>query len=120
MSENMGSAYLKYAESTINIVKELIMIKNSKEIRGNMIDCCKFMVAAGTTQEQKYALTCQVEGLLSSALETAIRHKDHEEVCSITEAYSIIMPSMDQTMLAALPTKMMAVMGMINSMTKEI
>lgn len=50
----------------------------------------------------------------------AIKHKDHEEVCSITEAYSIIMPSMDQTMLGTLPVKMMAVMGMINGMTKEI
>lgn len=50
----------------------------------------------------------------------AIKHKDHEEVCSITEAYSIVMPSMDQTMLGALPIKMMAVMGMINGMTKEI
>lgn len=120
MSENMGAAYLKYAEHTIAIVKELIMIKHNKQIRGNMIDCCKFMVAAGTTQEQKHALTYQVEGILSSALETAIRFKDHEEVCSITEAYSIIMPSMDQTMLAALPIKMMAVMGMITGMTQEI
>jgi|JI6StandDraft_1071083.scaffolds.fasta_scaffold154009_2 hypothetical protein len=50
----------------------------------------------------------------------AIKHKDHEEVCSITEAYSIIMPSMDQAMLGTLPVKMMAVMGMINGMTKEI
>ena len=30
------------------------------------------------------------------------------------------MPSMDQTMLAALPIKMMAVMGMITGMTQEI
>lgn len=50
----------------------------------------------------------------------AIKCKDHEEVCSITEAYSIVMPSMDQKMLTALPTKMMAVMGMINGMVKEI
>lgn len=50
----------------------------------------------------------------------AIKCKDHEEVCSITEAYSIVMPSMDQKMLTSLPTKMMAVMGMINGMVKEI
>lgn len=85
-----------------------------------MVDCCKFMVAAGTSREQKYAILSQIEGCLSSALETAIKCKDNEEVCSITEAYSIIMPSMDETMLNALPAKMMAVMGMVNGMTKEI
>lgn len=30
------------------------------------------------------------------------------------------MPSMDQAILGTLPVKMMAVMGMINGMTKEI
>ncbi len=60
MSENMGASYLKYAEMTIKIIKELILIKNSREIRGNMIDCCKFMVAAGTSQEQKYAILSQI------------------------------------------------------------
>ena len=64
-----------------------------------MVDCCKFLVASGTTQEQKYAILCQIEASLDSALETAIRFKDHEDVCSITEAFSIVMPSMDQRML---------------------
>lgn len=43
-----------------------------------MVDCCKFMVAAGATPEQKYAILSQIEGSLSSALEMAIRFKDHE------------------------------------------
>ena len=30
MSENMGAAFLKYAEPTVIIIKELILIKNSK------------------------------------------------------------------------------------------
>lgn len=120
MSEHMGSAYLKYAEHTVKIIKEIMHLKSSREIRGNMIDCCKFMVAAGTTQQQRYEILSQIEGCLSSALETAIKFKDNEEVCSITEAYSIVMPSMDEAMLSALPTKMMAVMGMVNGMTKEI
>lgn len=85
-----------------------------------MIDCCKFMIAGGVNQGQKHAIQCQIEESMNRALENAIRCKDHEEVCSITEAYSIMMPSMDQRMLNALPLKMMAIMGMINSMVKEI
>ena len=30
MSENMGAAFLKYAQDMIRIIKELILIKNSK------------------------------------------------------------------------------------------
>ena len=63
----MGTAYLKYADMTIKAIKELILIKNSKEIRGNMIDCCKFMVSSGTTQEQKYAILLQVQQWYMSA-----------------------------------------------------
>ena len=120
MAEHMGAHYLKYAEHTIRIIKELILIKNSKEIRGNMVDLCKFMVSSGTSQQQKYAILCQIEGCLDSALETAIKFKDHEDVCSITEAFSIVMPSMDQRMLQNLPLKMKAVMGMINGLVGEI
>jgi preprotein translocase subunit Sec63 len=85
-----------------------------------MVDCCKFMVTAGTTPEQKYAILSQIEGCLNAALEMAIKFKDHEEVCSITEAFSLVMPSMDQKMLQALPVKMQAVMGMISSLSKDI
>lgn len=44
MAENMGASFLKYAEPTIRIIKELILIKNSKEMRENMVGCCQFMV----------------------------------------------------------------------------
>ena len=44
MSEHMGAAYFKYAEHTVRIIKELILIKNSKEMRGNMVDCCRSLV----------------------------------------------------------------------------
>ena len=116
----MGQTFLKYVEPTIKVIKELILIKNSKEMRGNMVDCCKFMVAAGANPEQKYVILSQIEESLNAALEMAIKFKDHEEVCSITEAFSIVMPSMDQKMLGSLPVKMQAVMGMVNSMTKDI
>lgn len=85
-----------------------------------MVECCKFMVAAGTTQEQRYAILCQVEPCLNSALEMTIKFKDHAEVTSITEAFTIVMPSMDQRMLEALPLKMKAVMGMVHSLVNDI
>ncbi len=68
MAENMGVAYLKYAEHTIKIIKELIMFKNSREMRSNMIECCKFIVAAGNDPQQKYTILSQIEANLSSAL----------------------------------------------------
>jgi len=89
-------------------------------MRGNMVDCCKFLVTAGTTPEQRFSILSQVEPCLNAALEMAIKFKDHEEVCSITEAFSMVMPSMDQKMLESLPVKMQSVMGMINGLSKEI
>ena len=68
MAENMGPHFLKYAEHMIKIIKELILIKYSKEMRANMVDCCKFLVSSGTSQEQKYAILSQIEGCLDSAL----------------------------------------------------
>lgn len=120
MAENMGPHFLKYAEHMIKIIKELILIKYSKEMRGNMVDCCKFLVSSGTNQEQKYAILSQIEGSLDSALEKAIKFRDHDDVCSITEALSIMMPSMDERMKQALPLKMKAVMGMVSSLVGDI
>lgn len=85
-----------------------------------MIDCCKFVVVSGSTPQQKALFLKHVEGCLSQALEAAIKVRDHEEVSNITEAYSVVMPYMEPQMLAALPTKMMAVVGMINGLTKEV
>ena len=85
-----------------------------------MVDCCKFLVSSGTNQEQKYAILSQIEGSLDSALEKAIKFRDHDDVCSITEALSIMMPSMDERMKQALPLKMKAVMGMVSSLVGDI
>jgi hypothetical protein len=120
MAEHMGPAFLKYAEHTVTVIRELILIKNSKEMRANMVDCCKFLVAAGTSPEQKHAILCQIEDPLNKALESALRFKDHEEVANITEAFSVVMPAMDQRMLESLPVKMKAVMGMVSSLVKDI
>ena len=96
------------------------MFKSSREIRANMIECCKNIVLAGADNMQKFYILQQVEGLLSSALETAIRCKDHEEVSSITETYAAVRPFMDEKMINALPIKLKAVMGMVGSMVREI
>ncbi len=68
MAENMGPAYLKYIEKTILIIKELIIFKSSREIRSNIIECCKYIVLAGTDNMQKTLILQQIEGLLNSAL----------------------------------------------------
>ena len=56
MTEHMGTAFAKYVEYMFPLIEELIILKNSKEMRGNMIDCCKFMVLAGATPEQSHAV----------------------------------------------------------------
>ena len=85
-----------------------------------MIDCCNFLVTDGANPEQKYAILCQLEDCLNRSLELAIKHRDHEEVSSITEVFSVVMPVMDEKMLSTLPTKMMAVMGMVSSLVRDI
>ena len=47
MSKNMGENFLRYVERMMPVIEEVIHIKHSKEMRGNMIDCCKFMVLSG-------------------------------------------------------------------------
>jgi hypothetical protein len=68
MAENMGMNFMKYAEHMMPLIDELIMIKNSKEMRGNMIDCCKFMVQNGATMEQKNMILNRVYPMLKKAL----------------------------------------------------
>ena len=65
------------------LIEQLITIKSSKEMRGNMIDCCKFMVLGGRTNEEKYNILAKVYMLLKNALSEAIRAKDHSEASSI-------------------------------------
>lgn len=52
MAEHMGTAFGKYVNYMYPLIEDLITIKNSKEMRGNMIDCCKFMVLDGASPEQ--------------------------------------------------------------------
>lgn len=120
MAENMGTNFVKYIEYMYPLIEELIIIKNSKEMRGNMIDCCKFMVLDGRTPEEKNAILTRVYPLLKKALSEAIRAKDHSEVSSITEAFSLTMPFMSQDMSKSLPEMMMAVLGLVKSLTNEI
>lgn len=68
MSENMGMNFMKYAEHMMPLIDELIMIKNSKEMRGNMIDCCKFMVQDGRNMEEKNMILNRVYPMLKKAL----------------------------------------------------
>ena len=120
MAENMGEAFGKYIEYMFPLIEELIVIKNSKEMRGNMIDCCKFMVLAGATPEHSHNVLTRTYPLLKKALAEAIRAKDHSEVASITEAFSLAMPFMNPEMTAALPEMLMAVLGLVKSLTNEI
>jgi hypothetical protein len=77
MAENMGVNFVKYFEMLFPVVQELIVIKYSREIRGNMIECCKYMVLTGRTLEEKAAILINVYPLLSQSLSESIRCKDH-------------------------------------------
>jgi hypothetical protein len=120
MAEHMGVNFVKYIEYMYPLIEELIIIKNSKEMRGNMIDCCKFMVIDGRTPEEKNAILTRVYPLLKKSLSEAIRAKDHSETASITEAFSLTMPFMSQDMAATLPEMMMAVLGLVKNLSNEI
>jgi hypothetical protein len=120
MAEHMGTAFAKYVDYMFPLIEELIIIKNSKEMRGNMIDCCKFMVLAGSTPEQSHGVLARTYPLLKKALSEAIRAKDHSEVASITEAFSLAMPFMSADMTNALPDMMMAVLSLVKTLSNEI
>ena len=51
MSEYMKQSFMRYTDFMYPLIEQLIVIKNSKEMRANMIDCCKFMVVGGRTNE---------------------------------------------------------------------
>ena len=89
-------------------------------MRGNMIDCCKFMVVAAATPEQSAEILTRTFPLLKKALSEAIRAKDHSETASITEAMSLNMPFMNQQMISDLPDIMMAVLGLVKNLSNEI
>ena len=120
MAENMGMAFGKYIDYMFPLIEELIIIKNSKEMRGNMIDCCKFMVLDGTTPEHSHSILTRTYPLLKKALVEAIRAKDHSEVSSITEDFSLSMPFMNPEMTASLPEMLTTVLGLVKSLTNEI
>lgn len=94
MAEHMGAPFLKYADHMYPLVEELILIKNSKEMRANMVDICKSMVQAAPTPELKNTLLIRFYPQLKRALAEAIRVKDHVEAASITEAFAQAMPFM--------------------------
>lgn len=116
----MGVAFGKYVDYMFPLIEELIIIKNSKEMRGNMIDCCKFMVLDGSSPEHSHSILARTYPLLKKALVEAIRAKDHSEVASITEAFSLGMPFMNPEMIASLPEMLTAVLGLVKSLTDEI
>ena len=120
LSESLGGNFVKYADHMYPLIEELITIRNSREMRGNMIDCCQYMVQGGRTPEEKNAILTRVFPLLKKALVEAIRAKDHNEVASISEALAVSMPFMSQEMAATLPEMMMAVLSLVKSLSAEI
>lgn len=120
MAEHMGASFLKYAEHMYPLIEELILIKNSKEMRANMVDACKGMLKAAPNAELKNALLARLFPQLKKALAEAIRAKDHSEAASITEAFAEAMPFMGPEMFSALPEMMMAVLGLVKTLSNEI
>ena len=120
MTEHMGEAFLPYVERMMGVVEEVIVTKHSKEMRGNMIDCCKFMVLDGRTPEEKAAILVRVHPHLMRGLTEAVRVRDHEEVSSLTEAFSLVMPFMTPDMANKLPEMMMAVLTLVRDLSKQI
>lgn len=102
------------------LIEELIILKNSKEMRGNMIDCCKFMIIAGRTLEEKNAIIVRFHPLLRKALGEAITAKDHCESAAIMEAYSMNMNAMTPDVAKDLPDMMTSTLAMIRNLTTEI
>jgi hypothetical protein len=120
MAEHMGENFFKYVEYMYPLIEELIVLKNSKEMRGNMIDCCKFMIIAGRTRQEKNTIILRFHPLLRKALCEAITAKDHSEVAAIMEAYSMNMTAMTHEVLLDLPEMMMTTLAMVRNLTKEI
>lgn len=77
MSEHMGQNFWKYVDRMMPVIEEVIYIKHSREMRGNMIDCCKFMVLDGRTPQEKALMLSKVYPHLCKSMADAIRVKDH-------------------------------------------
>lgn len=120
MTEHMGENFFKYVEYMYPLIEELIILKNSKEMRGNMIDCCKFMIIAGRTLEEKNKIIVRFHPLLRKALGEAITAKDHSESAAIMEAYSMNMRALTPDVVRDLPEMMMTTLAMVRNLTSEI
>lgn len=77
MAEDMGSAFSKYIEQTIPIVKELINYKHNKTIRNNMIETIKYMMKDCQTNDQKALLLNHLFASMCEELSFVMRQKDH-------------------------------------------
>ncbi|CAM6005252.1 unnamed protein product [Sphagnum balticum] len=51
MARSMGTPFLKYRDSMIATIQELILYKSSKDIRSNMIESSKYLVINGATSQ---------------------------------------------------------------------
>jgi len=85
-----------------------------------MIDCCKFMIIAGRTLEEKNAIIVRFHPLLRKALGEAITAKDHSESAAIMEAYSMNMNAMTPDIAKDLPDMMTSTLAMVRNLTTEI
>lgn len=115
MAEDMGTAYSKYIEQTIPVVKELINYKHNKSIRSNMIETVKYMLLDCQSNDQKTLLLNYLYASLCDELAFVLRQKDHGEVSSIIEVMSEAMPYMNQEMAEKLPNMLMAALNLVAS-----
>jgi hypothetical protein len=120
MAEHMGEAFVNYVPAVLPVVRDLILIKNSREMRANMVTICQYMVLSGRNAEEKTAILITIHPLLVSALSDAIKNKDHNEVSAITESLSSVMPHMNQEMMTRMPDMMMAVIALVKDLVKNI
>lgn len=79
MAEFMGANFVPYIEKTIPLISELIVYKNSREIRTNAIEIVKNMVLNCPQVEQKLQVLKMVWSPFLSELATVIRGQDYKQ-----------------------------------------
>lgn len=120
MAEFMGVNFVPYVEKSIPLISQLLVYKNSRQIRNNAIQTIKYIVLNCPQQEQKLQVLKMVWEPFLGELATVIRGQDYKQTCSMIEVLADTMPSMDKSMLVRLPQICSRVISLVNAVVKSI
>lgn len=87
LAQNLETTFFPYVEKTYEVMAELFEYKYSRAVRASALETCQYLLTACKELDQQEQLMGQLTTKFESAVDSALRKKDSEELVLLLREY---------------------------------